>query len=217
MNTITIISIPTARQPIALQRGVGMIEVLVTIVILAVGLLGVASLQFVGSFNNKEALSRTHAVMVAQQMSERLRASTVPSTVTDGFVVHNNYFDSDLYNFNNLSCTSGASAYGCHCTSIPATIPNCQTGNCSAADLAIFDAHQMSCAAIRENPNASLEVSCVADSDPLDGDACTAGSIHSILVKWPMKSWRGDYKKANARCNTSNSQEYDCVAIEVAL
>lgn len=199
------------------QHGVGMIEVLVTLVILAVGLLGVASLQFVGSFNNKEALARTQAVMVAQQMSERLRASSVPSLVTDGFVVNNNYFDTNLYNFGNLSCVGSQSDYDCHCTDIPPTIPDCESGACSAAEVATYDAYQMSCSVVRENPNATIEVSCVADSDLLDADACTAGSLHSIMVKWPMQGWRGDTKIANQRCNTASTSEFDCVSIEVAL
>lgn len=199
------------------QKGVGMIEVLVTLVILAVGLLGVASLQFVGSFNNKEALARTQAVMLAQQMSERLRASIVPSLVTDGFVVNNNYFDPDIYNFGNLSCSSGTSDYACFCNVIPAAIVDCQSNECSADDIAIFDAYQMTCSAVSQNPNVEIEVSCVNDSNPGDTDLCTAGSIHSILVKWPMKSWGDQYKKANERCNTSSSAEYDCVALEVAL
>ena len=199
------------------QRGVGMIEVLVTLVILAIGLLGVASLQFVGSFTNKEALARTQAVMVAQQMSERLRASTVPSQVTDGFVVNNNYFNTDLYNFDNLSCGSGQSDFDCFCQAVPADITNCETGECDASEIATFDAYQMSCAVVRENPSATIEVACLNDSDPGDTDSCTAGSIHSVMVKWPMKSWGDQHKIANQRCNTNNTAEYDCVAIEIAL
>lgn len=207
-----------AKQSSALhaQRGVGMIEVLVTLLVLSVGLLGVASLQFVGSFSNKEALARTHAVMVAQQMSERLRASTVASQETDGFVVHNNYFDEDIYNFGNLSCGSDLSPHACHCPAIPPTIPNCQTGECTADEVAVFDAYQMSCSLARETPTATLEVSC-NDSDDTDGDDCTAGSIHTILVKWPMQSWRDQYKKANRKCNAANEQQYDCVVVEVTL
>ena len=85
------------------HRGIGMIEVLVTLFILSVGLLGVASLQFIGSFSNADALSRTQAVSVAQQMSERLRASAVSSTVGDGMIVNDDYFNANLYNFANLS------------------------------------------------------------------------------------------------------------------
>lgn len=198
------------------QRGVGMIEVLITLVILAVGLLGVASLQFIGSFANKEALARTQAVMVTEQMTERLRASTVSSQVTDGFVVSNNYFDDDNYNFNNLSCTGSTPPYECHCLTIPAAIPNCQANECVASDLAVFDAYQMSCSMARENPNAVISVTC-DDTDTTDTDACTAGSIHNIMVKWPTQTWRNDVKKANANCNVNSSYEYDCVLKEVTL
>lgn len=198
------------------QRGVGMIEVLITLVILAVGLLGVASLQFVGSFSNKEALARTQAVLVAEQMTERIRASTVASTVTDGFVVHNNYVDAAIYNFNNLSCSGDTPAYECHCLSFPIEIPNCEANECIAADLAIFDAYQMSCSVVRENANAEIIVTC-DDTNIGDSDACTAGSIHTIMVKWPAQSWRDDFKKANPNCNTDGTAEYDCVVKEVTL
>ena len=43
------------------QSGAGLIEILITLFILAVGLLGVAALQFSGSFANKDAISRTPA------------------------------------------------------------------------------------------------------------------------------------------------------------
>jgi type IV pilus assembly protein PilV len=198
------------------EKGVGMIEVLITLVILAVGLLGVASLQFVGSFANKEALARTQAVLATQEMTERLRASAVTSKVTDGFVVHNNYVNENFYNFDNLSCSSSAPDYECHCLSIPADIPNCQKNECVAAQLAIFDAYQMSCAVVRENANATVEMSC-DDTDTSDTDACTAGSIHKIMVKWPVQNWRDDFKKANSNCNDGDSSEYDCVIKEVIL
>ena len=51
------------------QHGVGLIEILITLFILAVGLLGVAALQFTGSFANKDAISRTQAEMVAAQVA----------------------------------------------------------------------------------------------------------------------------------------------------
>lgn len=78
-RTLRQISTPRACLPTQ-SKGLGMIEVLVTLFILSVGLLGVASLQFIGSFANADALSRTQSVLVAQQMSERLRASALTST-----------------------------------------------------------------------------------------------------------------------------------------
>ena len=44
------------------MNGVGMVEILVTLFILTVGLLGVASLQFVSAFSNADALHRSQAV-----------------------------------------------------------------------------------------------------------------------------------------------------------
>ncbi|MBT1452334.1 type IV pilus modification protein PilV [Glaciecola sp. XM2] len=197
------------------QRGVGMIEVLITLLILSIGLLGVASMQFIGSFSNKEALSRTQAVMVAQQMSERLRASVVASQVTDGFVVNNAYFDANNYNFDNLGSCTGNDPYGCYCEAIPAGIPDCQSNICSANNIAVFDAYQMSCAAVESNPNATISVTC-ADSNPGDADLCTAGSIHTIQVDWPTTSWQGQGRVVNERC-ANNGQDTDCVIIQVTL
>ncbi|MFT5897726.1 MAG: type IV pilus assembly protein PilV [Glaciecola sp.] len=199
------------------QSGLGMVEVLVTLFILSIGLLGVASLQFVGSFSNADALNRTQAVFIAQQFSERLNANAIPSNVTDGFVVDNAYFDDDLYNFGNLTCsTVGASPYDCHCKAHPAAVANCQTGDCDAGELAEFDAYQMSCAAVRSNPNALLSLSC-ADKDLGDTDLCTAGSIHEVIVSWPVRNWQNNERVLNSKCNTVAGDSNDCVVIEVAL
>ncbi|AEP29197.1 prepilin-type N-terminal cleavage/methylation domain-containing protein [Brumicola nitratireducens] len=206
-----------ARKSKRSQRGLGMIEVLVTLFILSIGLLGVASLQFVGSFSNADALNRTQAVFVAQQFSERLNANAMSSDVADGFVVDNAYFDEDIYNFANLTCsTAGASAYDCHCKAHPSAVANCQTGDCNSAELAEFDAYQMSCAAVRNNPNAKISLSCT-DKDLGDTDLCTAGSIHEVIVSWPVRNWQGNERVLNSACNKTTGDSNDCVVIEVAL
>lgn len=198
------------------QRGVGMIEVLVTLFILSVGLLGVASLQFIGSFSNADALSRTQAVLVAQQMSERLRASAVSSDQGDGVVVNNDYFNTDLYNFSNLSCSSGAQPYNCFCQEIPADVPNCAADSCTAAEFAAFDAYEMSCAAVNTNPLIELELTCI-DNNILDTDDCSVGSRHRIILAWPVEQWQGNSRSLNPECLAGRSGEHDCVIIEVTL
>jgi type IV pilus assembly protein PilV len=196
------------------QRGIGMIEVLITLFILSIGLLGVASMQFVGSFSNKDGLARTQAVMVAQQMSERLRASVVPSQFSDGFVVNNEYFDAANYNFAGATCTGNP--YQCNCLTIPATVPNCQTNDCTANQVAQFDAYQMSCAAVESNPNATLAVEC-DDKILGDADTCSAGSIHTIRVNWPSAGWQDGNRVANQNCNATAQSSEDCVILRVAL
>lgn len=204
-------------QAIRQQRGIGMIEVLVTLFILSVGLLGVASLQFIGSFSNADALNRTQAVFIAQQFGERLSANAIPSDITDGFVVDNTYFDEDIYNFENLSCVGGGLPYDCYCKTHPVSVPNCQTGDCTASQLAEFDAHQMSCATVMTNPNARISLQCSQDKDLGDTDLCTAGSIHEVIISWPAKNWQNNNKVKNAACNASTGDDNDCVVVEVAL
>ncbi|GBL04708.1 pilus assembly protein PilV [Glaciecola sp. KUL10] len=198
------------------QTGVGMVEVLITLFILSVGLLGVASLQFVSALSNSDALNRTQAVLVAQQFSERLIANAVPSAQRDGFVVDNAYFSSNAYNFADLTCISGNNPFECFCQTHPADIPNCQTGECSAQEFAMFDAHEMSCAVVQSNPNATIALSCT-DNDNTDADVCSAGSIHNVIIKWPTKSLQNHSKILNSDCNASTSESNDCIVIEVTL
>lgn len=54
-----------------------MVEILVTIVILAIGLLGLAGLQATGLQNNQSAYSRTVAMQQAYDMADRVRANPV--------------------------------------------------------------------------------------------------------------------------------------------
>lgn len=57
------------------QHGFSMIEVLVTLVILAVGLLGLAGLQSVGLKNNHSSLGRSTATVLAYNIIDRMRSN----------------------------------------------------------------------------------------------------------------------------------------------
>ena len=198
--------------------GIGMIEVLVTLFILSIGLLGVASLQFVGSFSNADALNRSQAVIVAQQFSERLRASSQISPSGNGRILTNEYFDTNLFNFKNLTCGSTKSSHACFCLSHPAAVPNCQTGECTAANFAAYDAYEVSCAATATNPAVKVSLTCLKDNKPLDNDSCSAGSVHRIRLAWPTEDWQGISRKLNSNCNDSGSSEkMDCILLDVTL
>jgi type IV pilus assembly protein PilV len=56
------------------QRGVGMIEVLVTLLILSIGLLGLAALQMRTLRNNQSALERSMAVTETHAIADAMRA-----------------------------------------------------------------------------------------------------------------------------------------------
>ncbi len=59
------------------QAGVGMIEVLVAIIILSIGLLGLAGLQTAGLKNNQSAGFRSTATMMAYGILDSMRANRV--------------------------------------------------------------------------------------------------------------------------------------------
>lgn len=198
------------------QRGVGMIEVLITLFILSIGLMGVASLQFISSLSNSDALNRSQAVMVAQQLSERLRANAVMSQVGDGLVVNNEYFNTANYNFDNLSCPGGGLPFACFCMAHPGSIPDCGNNQCSAAQLAVYDTYQTSCAAVANNPSVEVGLNC-DDSDPADADSCSTGSRHSIILAWPVENWQNIDRILNADCNEGKSEPHDCVIVDITL
>ncbi|OYW64505.1 MAG: type IV pilus modification protein PilV [Hydrogenophilales bacterium 12-64-13] len=58
----------------ASQRGATLLEVLISIVVLAVGLLGYAGLQTVSLKNNLSAYHRSQATMLAYDVIDRIRA-----------------------------------------------------------------------------------------------------------------------------------------------
>lgn len=59
------------------QRGVSLLEVLIAVLVLSVGLLGVAGLQTANIRNTQSAHQRTMAVLLASSMGERIRANAI--------------------------------------------------------------------------------------------------------------------------------------------
>jgi type IV pilus assembly protein PilV len=64
---------PQARS--ATQRGFSMIEVLVSLLVLSIGLLGLAMLQVQGLKFNSDAYVRTQATILAYDLMDRMRAN----------------------------------------------------------------------------------------------------------------------------------------------
>lgn len=97
----------------ARSTGSSLMEVLVTVVVLSIGLLGLAGLQLTGLRANAAAESRSVATLMAYDMADRMRANM--SGVT-----------SSAYN-----AITGAEAD-----------PGCISTGCTAAQLALYDAWQ---------------------------------------------------------------------------
>ena len=65
------------------QRGVGMIEVLVAVLILAIGLLGVAALQATALRNSQGAMERSQGVVHAYAIFDSMRANPAAARAGD--------------------------------------------------------------------------------------------------------------------------------------
>ena len=57
------------------QSGLGMIEILVALLILSIGLLGLAAMQVTSTKMTVQAQQKTQAILLAQDMIERVRAN----------------------------------------------------------------------------------------------------------------------------------------------
>lgn len=58
------------------QSGVGLIEILISLLILSIGLLGLAAMQTNGLKHNRNAYYRTQATILAYDMVDRMRANS---------------------------------------------------------------------------------------------------------------------------------------------
>lgn len=95
------------------QRGFTLLEVLISVLVFSIGLLGVAGLMVLSVRTNHSAFLRTQASFLAESMAERMRTNL-------GYV--------DQYN-------------GTYNTSTDATTPptDCRAGACTPVQLAAYD------------------------------------------------------------------------------
>ena len=96
------------------QAGVTLIEVLIAVVVLAIGLLGLAGLQTSALTNTSISYQYTQAAILAQGMAERMRA-------------------------NRSAVVSSASPYALAANGTPPVSKNCNAAACTSAELAAWD------------------------------------------------------------------------------
>ena len=150
------------------QRGVGILEVLIAVVVVSLGMLGVAGLQLTGMKHSTGGFNRSKATLYAEDIASRMRVnkSGVLDAAYDGH-------DSSAANY----CSAFAG-------------PRCDAGvgsnaqSCSTDQLAAFDLFTVSCgidgtSGVNGNdlPNAVLTVDCNATT-------CTSNESWTINVQW---------------------------------
>ncbi|NOZ54570.1 MAG: type IV pilus modification protein PilV [Gammaproteobacteria bacterium] len=162
-----------------------MIEMLVTVVILSIGLLGMAAMQLTGLRSTNSATYRTQATLFANDIVERIRANTN--------AVDNNLFmavDSTA----NIDCNTLPSPYCAEFINASNEVIIAET--CNSAQMAAYDLNVWFCGvasmgnraggASRGLPQATATITCIDTDPPLgpDADPCTNRSPHTIAVSW---------------------------------
>lgn len=138
------------------SNGFTLFEVLIALVVLSVGLLGLAGLQALSLRNNHAAYLRSQAALQASDMGDRMRANLA-----------------GLANYNALS----GSAY---------TDPGCISTGCTPAQMAQFDAYQWTAnlAALLPSGTGSVDVGAASGVSDCSGNAVTDANYYVIKVNW---------------------------------
>jgi type IV pilus assembly protein PilV len=138
-------------------KGFSMVEALVALLVLSIGLLGLAALQTTSLKYNTESYWRTQATYLANDIIDRMRANK--SGVNNG-----NY---------TVATTAAASA------ALAATKP-CGTASCSTSDLAIYDLGQWYTGMKTALPGSTLPTGHLAT---ISRDAVNT-SLYTITINW---------------------------------
>jgi type IV pilus assembly protein PilV len=143
------------------QSGFSLIEVLISMIIIAIGLLGLSGLQLASLKGTTNAHSRNVASMLAMELSERMRANSLG--------VAGAFYDNDV------AC--GTSETVCRGTTL-----------CSPEDTARHDVLEVMCGVRRSNtrreggvanllPSGTLQVSCT-------GGCGAVNAVHDVTIGW---------------------------------
>lgn len=188
-------------------------EVLIAMLVIAVGLLGYLSLQLTSINSNQEGMARSQANLIAQDLAAAIRTNRAYVNQGDGTVnVGNVYSDGDYKN----------------CSVAPAVVCSGSGANCTAKQQAEYDVYQV-CQSIKGFDASSkssdlitegyVDVTC-DDRDGGDTDVCSPGSTLSIFTFWEASQTREDTGQKglirNTRCDAlAQKDTHDCIVVDI--
>ena len=214
------------------QHGVGLIEILISLAVISIGMIGLVGLQFSVSTSNQDAYVKSQATLIIESLSDRIRINrqyqnrddtTTPAVdATD-----NAYTTLNNYNFRNLDACDG-SEFDCFCEQIPPAIINCRDEGavnaalCTPQDAAVFDAYETSCMAASIMNDMEVGVVALNPQAGAAGDAVGPNSILTVYTAWPATIWKNLDRAANEMCNDildaqGINGDYECVYMDLVI
>jgi len=168
-----------------LSRGITMIENLIALLILSIGLLGLAGLQAATLRNSTDASYRATAVQQAADMVNRIIANTSGATAA-------------VAGYHAISSTSPT----------PSTL--CNISRCGGAQLATFDAWEWNTANFAKLPSGGGTV--VGAAIPIPSlNAGLAPNLFTVTVRWDANRTGA----TGLGCDQALSSDLKCVTLQV--
>lgn len=214
------------------QQGVGLIEILISLFVISIGLLGLVGLQFTVSTSNQDAYVKSQATVIAESLADRIRINRQYQNRDDNTLpardaTDNAYTTRTNYNFRNLSTCDG-SEFECFCESVPNAVVNCrdETGNdaalCTADQVALFDAYETSCMAAAVMDDMEVGVAAMSAIPDAAGDPVPPNSILTVYVAWPATIWKNlDRAQSQSCMDIMEFQgivgDYECVHMDLIV
>jgi len=142
------------------NTGFTLIEVLISMVVLAIGLLGLAGLQITSLKNNQSAYNRSQATQLAYDIADRMRANSAPDPGAANPTAPYGFAAKYLTAF--MAPTAATIQADC----------NAVTTTCTAADIAKNDLFEWNAAMIQALPAGAV------------GKIVLAGGIYTVTINW---------------------------------
>ncbi len=173
MTDRTAIRLPASRGPKRSGAGFTLIEVLVALVVLAIGLLGLAGLQTAGLKYDHSAYQYSQATQAAYDILDRMRANR--STANNGSAYRTQFSDTNL--------------------PMPGTDCGQAGATCSGNDMAAYDLYQWKTQLEQTLPGGRAAITF--------NDLGTGQRIYTITIQWDDLSWDATKKVLTRSTNLS--------------
>jgi|GEM_PF-4264121 len=160
-NLVT--ALQSGRQPSALisqQKGVGLVEVMVGVLIFVGGVLAVAGMHSQALRSTHDSIQRSQALWLANAAAELMKLNPAG-------------LGSASYQAAAVAASNNLSSY---CASTPV---QCIGNSCSANQMAAFDVHELMCKNANDMINPSIAINCAAP--------CSSGASVRIAIGWDSR------------------------------